>query len=52
MDKITMKGKDWYSITDFMEKYTIGSSATVYKRVREGQILADQFMGKRIFAMK
>lgn len=50
MEKITIKGKDWYSIADFMEKYNVKSNATVYNMVKDGRAIADKFMGKRIFA--
>lgn len=51
MEKITLKGKDFYSIRDFMEKYGIKSNATVYNMVKDGRAVQDRFMGKRIFAI-
>lgn len=51
MEKVTIKGKDWFSIKDFMGKYGIKSNATVYNMVKDGRALQNKFMGKRIFAM-
>ena len=50
MDKIVKNNKDWFSIADFMEKYGIGSNATVYNMVKDGRAEMSEFMGKRIFA--
>lgn len=51
MEKLTIKGRDWYSIDDFMAKYGIRSNATVYSMVKDGRAVANKFMGKRIFAL-
>ena len=51
MEKVTIKGKDWFSINDFMEKYGIKSNATVYAMVKDGRAFANKFLGKRIFSM-
>lgn len=51
MEKVKIKGKEWYSIFDFMTTYNIKSNATVYNMVKDGRALQDKFMGKRIFAL-
>lgn len=51
MEKVRLKGKDYFSISDFMEKYSIGSNATVYAMVRDGRAIKDKFMGKVVFSI-